>query len=68
MSTVKLHFRPDATAAACAVCRVRLTRGELDRWWLCNTWTHKRGDYHEGAGNWPGDWLVPCGKLEEPRK
>lgn len=64
MTHTTLHFRPGRTAAACQVCGADFSRhGPRDRWWLRNTWTDQRRDYHESGGCNPYDWLVPCGKL-----
>lgn len=63
MTDVALHFKAQISSRECAVCGARLNRGELDRWWLRNTWTSAVRDYHEGGGGWPTDWLKPCGVL-----
>lgn len=69
MNTVTLHYRdPAKVSVACSVCGASLLRGKLDRWWLRNTWTDKRHHYGEGEGCWPGDWMVPCGRLPDDSK
>ena len=60
MSTVTLHLRQPEDAPACAVCGTNLHRGH-SAWWLRNTWTSERSDYHAGESNFPGEWLQPCG-------
>ena len=69
MTEVTLHFRADRLHKTCAVCKADFARhGQTDRWWLRNTWTDRRDDYHEGEGCWPGDWMVPCGRLPDDSK
>jgi hypothetical protein len=68
LNTLKLHYRADRLHKTCDVCGVNLSRGELDGWWLRNTWTDRRDDYREGEGCWPGDWMVPCGRLPDDSK
>lgn len=66
MTVVTLHFRADRLHKTCAVCKADFARhGQTDRWWLRNTWTDRRDDYHEGEGCWPGDWMVTCGRLPD---
>lgn len=63
MPDVTLHFKAQINSRECAVCGARLDRSELDHWWLRNTWTSAVSNYHEGGGQWPTDWLKPCGVL-----
>lgn len=66
MAKVMLHYRADRLHKTCVVCGADFARhGQTDWWWLRNTWTDRRDDYHEGEGGWPGDWMVPCGRLPD---